>query len=103
MKGGVVRWLSAGGVPWSFIAWCHCARDRVGPRRREAPRFGRSAHVPAWETPPPPAPARPAARRAAVDNLLPVVLPICCGIDVHKKALTACLLTTGASGEAVRE
>jgi transposase len=38
-----------------------------------------------------------------VDNLLPVVLPICCGIDVHKKTLTACLLTTGASGEAVRE
>ena len=38
-----------------------------------------------------------------MDNLLPVVLPICCGIDVHKKTLTACLLQTGASGEAVSE
>jgi hypothetical protein len=26
----------------------------------------------------------PADRRTPVDNLLPVVLPICCGIDVHK-------------------
>ena len=38
-----------------------------------------------------------------MDNLLPVVLPICCGIDVHKKTLTACLLQTGASGAAVVE
>lgn len=38
-----------------------------------------------------------------MENLLPVVLPICCGIDVHKKTLTACLLQTGASGEAVCE
>jgi transposase len=38
-----------------------------------------------------------------VDNLLPVVLPMCCGIDVHKKTLTACLLQTGASGEAVEQ
>jgi transposase len=38
-----------------------------------------------------------------MDNLLPVVLPLCCGIDVHKKTLTACLLQTGASGEAVGE
>jgi transposase len=36
-----------------------------------------------------------------MDNLLPVVLPTCCGIDVHKKTLTACLLQTGASGEVV--
>src|SRR5438477_65523 len=32
-----------------------------------------------------------------VDPLLPVVLACCCGIDVHKKSLTACLLTCGAS------
>jgi hypothetical protein len=38
-----------------------------------------------------------------VDNLLPVVLPICCDIDVHKKTLTACVLQTGASGEAVEQ
>ena len=38
-----------------------------------------------------------------MDTLLPVVLSICCGIDVHKKTLTACLLLTGASGEAVRQ
>ena len=38
-----------------------------------------------------------------MDTLLPVVLPICCGIDVHKRTLTACLLQTGASGEAVCE
>lgn len=34
---------------------------------------------------------------------LPVVLPTCCGIDVHKNTLTACLLATGASGKAVQE
>jgi transposase len=32
-----------------------------------------------------------------------IVHPICCGIDVHKKSLTACLLTCGASGRAVQE
>jgi transposase len=38
-----------------------------------------------------------------MDVLLPVVLTICCGIDVHKKTLTACLLKTGASGEGIKE
>jgi transposase len=38
-----------------------------------------------------------------MDVLLPVVLSICCGIDVHKKTLTACLLKTGASGEGIKE
>jgi transposase len=38
-----------------------------------------------------------------VDTTLPVVLPTCCGVDVHKNTLTACLLTTGASGRAVSE
>src|SRR5262245_61102980 len=38
-----------------------------------------------------------------MDVLLPVVLPVCCGIDVHKKTLTACLLQTGASGEASQQ
>jgi transposase len=33
--------------------------------------------------------------------MLPVVLAICCGLDVHKKSITACLLKTGASGKAV--
>jgi len=32
-----------------------------------------------------------------------VLFPSCCGLDVHKKSLTACLLTSGASGEAVKE
>jgi transposase len=38
-----------------------------------------------------------------MDTLLPVVLSVCCGVDVHKKTLTACLLQTGASGEAVAQ
>jgi transposase len=38
-----------------------------------------------------------------MEPLLPVVLSICCGIDVHKKTLTACLLQTGASGEAAKQ
>ncbi len=38
-----------------------------------------------------------------MDPLLPVVLACCCGIDVHKKFLTACLLSTGASGEVVKQ
>jgi transposase len=37
-----------------------------------------------------------------MDALLSVVLPICCGIDVHKKTLTACLLLTGASGDVLK-
>jgi transposase len=38
-----------------------------------------------------------------MDTLLPVVLTTCCGIDVHKKTLTACLLKTAAGGEAIKE
>jgi transposase len=38
-----------------------------------------------------------------MDARLPVVLNCCCGIDVHKKTLTACLLTTGASGQAAKQ
>jgi transposase len=38
-----------------------------------------------------------------MDVLLPVVLTICCGVDVHKKTLTACLLQTAASGEALKQ
>lgn len=38
-----------------------------------------------------------------MDTSLAVVLPTCCGIDVHKNTLTACLLTTGASGKPVQD
>ena len=38
-----------------------------------------------------------------MDNPPPVVLPVCCGTGVPEKALTAGLLTTGASGAAVSE
>jgi transposase len=38
-----------------------------------------------------------------MDNLFPVVLPLCCGIDVQKKTVPACLLQTGAAGAAVSE
>ena len=38
-----------------------------------------------------------------MDTSLPVVLPTCGGIDVHKNTLTACLLATGASGKAVQD
>jgi transposase len=31
-----------------------------------------------------------------------VLHPVCCGLDVHKKTVTACLLKTGASGETVK-
>ena len=31
------------------------------------------------------------------------VLSVCCGLDVHKKFVTACLLTTGASGRVAKE
>ena len=37
-----------------------------------------------------------------MDALLPVVLSLCCGIDVHKKTLTACPLQSGASGETTK-
>ena len=35
--------------------------------------------------------------------MLDVVLNVCCGLDVHKKSVTACLLRTGASGKVVKE
>jgi transposase len=38
-----------------------------------------------------------------METVLPVVLTIGCGIDVHEKTLTACLLKSGASGEAVQQ
>lgn len=31
------------------------------------------------------------------------ILPICCGLDVHKKFVTACLLILGASGRVTKE
>ena len=31
--------------------------------------------------------------------MLNALLPICCGLDVHKRSITACLLKTSASGE----
>jgi transposase len=37
-----------------------------------------------------------------MDRLLSVIVSCCCGIDVHKKSLTACLLANGASGEVVK-
>lgn len=30
-------------------------------------------------------------------------LTVCCGLDVHKKSVTACLLSSGASGETVKD
>ena len=47
-----------GGVPWSLFAWCRCARNRVGPGRREAPRFGPLAPCPRGRLHTPPASAR---------------------------------------------
>jgi transposase len=35
--------------------------------------------------------------------MFPVVLAICCGLDVHKKSVVACLLKTGASGQTSQE
>lgn len=35
--------------------------------------------------------------------MLPVVLSVCCGLDVHKKSVSACLLRTGASGETIKK
>lgn len=32
-----------------------------------------------------------------------VVFEVCCGLDVHKKSVTACLLRSGASGKVVKE
>ena len=34
--------------------------------------------------------------------MLPVLLPICCGIDVHKRTVTACLLKISASGKTIK-
>ena len=95
---------SAGAAPWSLIAWCRRARDGVGPGRREAPRSGPSAPCPRGRLHTPPASARHRSPGGlTVDTSLSVVLPICCGIDVHKNTLTACLLTTGASGKPVQD
>ena len=32
-----------------------------------------------------------------------VVYPYCCGLDVHKRSITACLLVLGASGKGQHE
>lgn len=99
-----VGWTSAGVVLWSLLAWCTCARNRVGAGRREAPRSGPLAPCPRGRLHTPPAPARHRPTGGfAVGTSLAVVLPTCCGIDAHKNTLTACLLTTGASGKLVQD
>jgi transposase len=35
--------------------------------------------------------------------MFPVLLAICCGLDVHKKSVMACLLKTDASGRTIRQ
>jgi hypothetical protein len=68
------------------------------------------------EAPPSVAPARRAARRAesllaAAPATVPsdkeqemdVVYPRCCGLDVHKKTVVACLLTPGSTGKPTKE
>lgn len=32
-------------------------------------------------------------------KLLSIIHPVCCGLDVHKGKISACLITKGASGE----
>ncbi|MCK5229167.1 MAG: transposase, partial [Desulfobulbaceae bacterium] len=32
-------------------------------------------------------------------KILSVVHPICCGLDIHKKTIAACLITTNEAGE----
>src|SRR5579871_1381634 len=34
--------------------------------------------------------------------MLNTILASCCGLDVHKRSITACLLKTGASGEVIK-
>ncbi len=34
--------------------------------------------------------------------MLPAVLPLCCGLDVHKKTVSACLLRLSASGKTIK-
>ena len=39
------------------------------------------------------------ARKQKDTRLLSVIHPICCGLDVHKKKISACLITTNQSGK----
>src|SRR5262249_13802149 len=48
---------------------------------------------------PPASPAAPGFGRPTMN----AVLNVCCGLDVHKKFVTACLLMTGASGRVTKE
>lgn len=45
---------------------------------------------------------RPALARKA-ERAMDVVNPCCCGLDVHKKQVVACLLSPGQNGHAVKE
>jgi transposase len=39
------------------------------------------------------------ARKSKDTNLLSIVHPICCGLDVHKKIISACLISTDQAGQ----
>src|SRR5437764_940822 len=42
------------------------------------------------------------AKKSDVDDLM-VLYPCCAGLDVHKKTVVACIITTGAHGKVSRQ
>src|SRR5262249_37016317 len=55
----------------------------------------------AWEIPQQRASAKPF--RPPGGLAMRIVHDVCCGIDIHKKSVTVCLLKSGARGELVKE
>ena len=45
----------------------------------------------------------PSAAIAREEGTVEVVYPRCCGLDIHQKTVTACLLTVGPRGERQKE
>src|SRR5215204_786122 len=78
--------------------WCRRARERLGPWRPEAPRIVaparavRRAHAVNAGRPAPPVGPRGRSRT------MEVVYERCCGLDIHKKRIVACVIVPGPDG-----
>src|SRR5262245_43928385 len=92
----VLRRRRAGKVSRPVADWCRSPRHLTGPRRCQAPRTVASR-------------PRDSTRRifltvsasspcAESVEAMEVLYAVCCGLDVHKASVTACLRTPGDRG-----
>src|SRR3712207_295683 len=97
------RMLRAGRSAWSEVgsAWCHepaQQQDRGAPRHhRLSLPSGKHAHQTHGRWAPATRPYLPK------EAMMEVVYPRCCGLDLHKRLVVACLIVPGPDGTLHKE